>query len=79
MLRRYWIKAAVLAAGSLLLAGCGSAPARKVAAPAAGAVSAPKRERGDEKTIERLAKAHARYAAAVVHEVDGDAAAAGED
>ena len=76
MLCRYWIFGVVLAVSSLLLAGCGSLPGRQPGGLEAREGSAARRERADEKTIERLARAHAHYAAGVVHEMDGDRAAA---
>jgi len=79
MLCRHWIIVAVLTASGLLVAGCGSLPARPTGGAKGEGGSAAKRERADEKTLERLARAHAHYAAGVIHEVDGERAAAEEE
>jgi tetratricopeptide (TPR) repeat protein len=69
---------AVLAVAGVLLAGCGKLPARKAPPPAA---SAPQTggEPSAETAEDKLAKAHAHYAAGVVHEVDEDLDAALEE
>jgi tetratricopeptide (TPR) repeat protein len=69
---------AALAIASVLLAGCGKLPARKTPPPAAAA-SAPAGEQPAAETEDQLAKAHAHYAAGVVHEVDEDLDAALEE
>ena len=79
MLCRDWIFGAVLAASSLLLAGCGSVPGRQAVEPKRQAREASKRERAEEKSLERRARAHAHYAAGVVREVGGERAAAEEE
>ena len=79
MLRRYWIKGGVLATSTLLMAGCGSTPGRKPAPPKEPAAVSLKRERADDRSAERLAEAHAHYAAGVVHEVDDEPRAATDE
>ena len=79
MLRRYWIWGAVLATSGMLVTGCGSAPGRKLASQRDPHASSLKRERVVDALAERLAKAHAHYAAGVVHEMNGEASAAAEE
>ena len=79
MLRRYWILGAVLAAeqlagGRLRLCACAAA-CRTPKPRLPGSRSASRRTTRRE----RLARAHAHYAAGVVHEMDGDSAAADEE
>ena len=79
MLRRYWIWGAVLATSGMLVTGCGSAPGRKLASQRDPRASSLKRERPGDPSAERLAKAHAHYAAGIVHEMNGEASAAAEE
>ncbi len=72
MLRRFWIAGAVSAIAGLLVTGCGSVPGHKASMPESPAVSSAKREREEERSIETRAEAHARYAAAVIHEMNGE-------
>ena len=62
-----------------LVSGCGSAPGRKPAAPADSRAASLKREREDDRSVERLAKAHAHYSAGIVHEMGGELRAAAEE
>ncbi|HOX56594.1 MAG TPA: tetratricopeptide repeat protein [Verrucomicrobiota bacterium] len=68
-----------MAASSMLVAGCGSVPTRQPGRPDGQAQDVSEREQVDSKAAERLARAHARYAAGVIHEVDGNSAEADED
>ena len=70
---------AVLAMGSMLVAGCSSAPGRKTAPPKGGSAAALKRERADDAAAERRAEAHAHYAAGVVREMNNEQQAATEE
>ena len=70
---------AVLATGSMLVAGCGSPPGRKTAPPKGSSAAAVKRERADDAAVERRAEAHAHYAAAVVREMNNEQQAATEE
>ena len=79
MLRRYWIKGAILATSSLLVAGCGSAPGRKSAPQKEQSVVSLKPERADDQSTERLTEAHAHYAAGVIHEMDDEPRAATDE
>jgi tetratricopeptide (TPR) repeat protein len=79
MLRRYWMWGAVLAMGSMLVAGCGSAPGREAAPPKGSSSAALKRERADEAASSRRAEAHAHYAAGVVREMNNEQPAATEE
>ena len=79
MLRRYWILGAAVATSVLLVAGCGSAPGRKRAPQGEKVPAALKREREDERSVQRLAEAHAHYAAGVIQEMNNDPKAALEE
>ena len=79
MLRRYWILGAAVATSILLVAGCGSAPGRKHAPQEEKVPAALKREREDERSVQRLAEAHAHYAAGVIQEMNNDPKAALEE
>ena len=79
MLHRYWMWGAVLAMGSMLVAGCGSASGRKAAPPKGSSSAALKRERADEAASARRAEAHAHYAAGVVREMNNEQPAATEE
>ncbi len=79
MQRRYWFGGAVLAIGSMLVGGCGSLPSRKQAPQQAKSVASLKRERADERSAERRAKAHAHYAAGIIHEMNDERQAAAEE
>jgi tetratricopeptide (TPR) repeat protein len=79
MLRRYWILGAAVATSALLVAGCGSAPGRKLAPQGGNASAALKRERADERSLERRAEAHAHYAAGVIREMNDQSQAAMEE
>jgi len=68
-----------LAASSLLVAGCGSAPGRKPASPRDQRAASLKRERVADQSAERLAKAHAHYSAGIIHEMNGEPSAAAEE
>ncbi len=70
---------AVLAMGSMLVAGCGSASGRKAAPPKGSSSAALKRERADEAASARRAEAHAHYAAGVVREMNNEQPAATEE
>ena len=54
-------------------------PGRQGGEGAEASRAAAKREQAAEKSVERLARAHAHYAAGVVHEVGGERAAADEE
>ena len=61
-----------MATSILLVAGCGSVPGRKRAPQRENPAAAAKRERADERSVERRAEAHARYAAGVIREMNDD-------
>ena len=61
-----------MATSILLVAGCGSAPGRKRAPQRENPAAAAKRERADERSVERRAEAHAHYAAGVIREMNDD-------
>jgi tetratricopeptide (TPR) repeat protein len=63
-----------VATGTLLVAGCRSVPPKQPAAVEQGAAAS--RQGGPE---ERTAEAHARYAAGVIHDMDGELGAAMDD
>jgi tetratricopeptide (TPR) repeat protein len=79
MLHRYRIWGAVLVTGSMLVAGCGSAPGRKTAPPKLSSAAAVKRERAEDAAAARRAEAHAHYAAGVVREMNNEQPAATEE
>jgi tetratricopeptide (TPR) repeat protein len=79
MRRRYWIWGAVLGTSSLLVTGCGSAPGRKPAPQGDLHAAAVKRERVEDRSADRLAKAHAHYSAGILHEMGGEPRAAAEE
>ena len=79
MVRRYWIRRAVVATSILLVAGCGSAPGRRNARPPDNAAAALKRERADDRSVERRAEAHAHYAVGVIREMNDEQPAATEE
>ena len=56
----------------MLVAGCGSAPGRKRTPRAESVAAAAKREKADERSVQRRAEAHAHYATAVIREMSGD-------
>ena len=68
-----------MATSVLLVAGCGSAPGRKRAPQGEKVPAALKREREDERSVQRLAEAHAHYAAGVIQEMNNDPKAALEE
>lgn len=76
MLRRYWIMGAAVATSILLVAGCGTVPARQGAGLKEKPSAARKQEGGDDRSVERRAEAHAHYATGVVREMNGDPQAA---
>ncbi len=55
-----------------LVAGCSSAPGRKGPPQADSAAAVAKRDRADERSLQRRAEAHAHYADAVIREMNGD-------
>jgi tetratricopeptide (TPR) repeat protein len=79
MLCRYWMWGVVLVASSVLVAGCGSVPPRKVAPQKVSAAAALKRERAEDELAERRAQAHAHYAAGVIREMNNEQPAATEE
>ena len=79
MLRRYWIWGTILVASSVLVTGCGSAPGRKSTPSEGQRTVSVKRERVAEQSAERLAKAHAHYSAAVLHDINAEPRAAAEE
>ena len=64
---------------SLLVAGCGSAPTHRPASPSGAAAASPGRGHETERAAARVAEAHARYAAGVIHEMNDELPAATED
>ena len=79
MLRRYWIWGGVLAASSVLLVGCASAPGRKPASQEDRRAASVKHEPREDKSAEKLAQAHAHYSAGIIHEMEGESHAAAEE
>src|SRR4051794_40465071 len=76
MLSRFWYRAALMAAASLMVAGCRSVP------PHDGTSAKPalsNSERAKDETAQQLAKAHAHFGAGVVHEMNGEMDAALEE
>jgi len=72
MLRCYWILGAAAVVSIGLVAGCGSAPRNKPASQGEKASAAIKRERADERAVQRRAEAHAHYAAGVLRDMNED-------
>jgi tetratricopeptide (TPR) repeat protein len=72
MQRRYWILGAAAALGIGLAAGCSSAPRNKPATQREKASAAIKRERADERAVQRRAEAHAHYATGVLRDMNDD-------
>ena len=68
-----------MATSTLLVAGCGSAPGRKRAPQGEKASASLKRERADERSVQRRAEAHAHYAAGIIREMNNDQKAALEE
>ena len=79
MLHRYWMWGAILATGSLLVAGCGPAPGANRHPQTEHAAVSRRHERADEAAVERAAEAHAHYAAGVVREMNDEQQAATEE
>src|ERR1039458_7321471 len=79
MMRCYWIMAAAMATSILLVAGCGSTPARKGTGQKDKPAAAIKRQPGDDRSVERRAEAHAHYSAGVIDEMNGDPHAATDE
>jgi len=75
MLRRHWQWGVVLALSGGLMSGCSSAAARRQA----GAAPAEPRAEAAELPLEKAVQAHAHFGAGVVHEMNGEVAAALED
>src|SRR5947209_5851633 len=76
MPRRIHFALVIFCAGAALLAGCATAPpARKKSAEASAPVASPAEQSVDQTdyspaAVERRTEAHARYAAAVIHDWD---------
>ncbi len=70
---------AILATGSMLVAGCGTAPPPKPKPPKGSSAAAVKRERAADAAVEKTAQAHAHYAAGVVQEMNNEQEAATEE
>ncbi len=79
MLRRYRIMGAVVAVGSLLLAGCGTAPGRNPSPAKEVSAGSLKRERAEDRTGARMAEAHAHFAAGVIAEMNNEPRTAMEE
>ncbi|HWI56198.1 MAG TPA: hypothetical protein VNZ22_03145, partial [Bacillota bacterium] len=80
MLRRYWIWGTVLTMSGWLVVGCGSASAHRLAAKSrptrAAVVRLPDPSGSSDWPAEKLAQAHAHYAAGVIHEMNEEPEAA---
>lgn len=76
---RFWFWGAVLSLGVLLGGGCASVGARRAGQPAALFPSDQPREGGLDQSAERTARAHAHFAAGVIHEMNGESEAALQD
>jgi tetratricopeptide (TPR) repeat protein len=76
MLRRYWLWCLALAASGALMVGCGAVPSHPQASQKDNPTAARKRELTDELAAAKAAKAHAHYAAGVIHEMNDEAQAA---
>ena len=77
-----YLCAAILTAGGLVLAGCGTAGLKlKSSGPAVDSEKATRTEAGTPGAVvpEKLAKAHAHYAAGVIHELNDEVALALEE
>ena len=77
-----YLCAAILTAGCLVLAGCGTAGLKlKSSGPAVDSEKATRTEAGTPGAVvpEKLAKAHAHYAAGVIHELNDEVALALEE
>jgi tetratricopeptide (TPR) repeat protein len=79
MLRRYWFWGTVLAIGSLLMAGCRSVVSRHQPVPLDAATGDARPEPGIDASAEKVAQAHAHYAAACIHEENREVEAALRD
>ena len=77
MLHRYCLFFGALALGSVLVAGCRSRP--KEASKTQPAAAATPRDGSAEVSEEALARAHAHYAAGVVHDMNDETEAALQD
>ena len=79
MLRRGWLWGLVAVIGCWLMTGCGSSSVRH-GAPAPGVAGAPtQREKSEDSSANRIAQAHAHFAAGFIHEMNDEAEAALEE
>ena len=79
MSRRYLFWGSVLAASSLLMAGCGALPSHQAATKKQVASARRERSPGSDSDARKLAEAHAHYGAGVIHEMEDDSEAALEE
>jgi len=73
---RCWFWSVVVAAGGVLVAGCGSVSSHQLASQKETPAVARKRELADERAAAKAAEAHAHYAAGVIHEMNEEVPAA---
>src|SRR5438445_193709 len=76
MLRSCWLSGLVLATVTLAAAGCHSTSSRRDPASEGDAGVVSNRSNSISVTHEKAAKAHAHYAAGVIHEINDEAEAA---
>src|SRR5215469_3235291 len=74
MLSRYWFQGIALALSAGLVAGCASASRRHAAQEGESSIGS--ESAAEEQTSQKLAEAHAHYAAAFMHELNGESQAA---
>ena len=81
MVSRSYLCVAVLAVGSLMLAGCGTAGSKRSSGAVVGGAKTARAEYGSSSVaaMDKRAKAHAHYAAGVVYELNEETGLALEE
>jgi tetratricopeptide (TPR) repeat protein len=79
MLRRYWLWGTVLGIAGVLATGCSTTGSEKNPSRVESPHRVRQQELQEEREAQRTAEAHAHYSSGVIHEMNGEAAAATED